>query len=343
MHPYAALCLACLAFNATAGEPLRLEVDASQAEAVLDIAGGIAAGRAPDKADWERLEGGRAQVRLRQREESLGRTLDAAAFRAFVASPTLLDRREALAATLAGWKRMDARQAAARARAYLPSATRLRATVYPVIKPATNSFVFDLRGDPAIFLYLDPALDAAAFENTVAHELHHVGVAAACPIPRDDARPAGLADTLALLGSFAEGRAVLAAAGGPDVHPHATGTPEARATWERDLALAGEDLPRMERFFAAVLDGELDEQTRAKQWMGFVNDGVRPQGPYYTLGWLMATAVERHFGRERLVASLCDPAAFLRDYDTAAAALNAAGADPALPRWSPGFLARLGG
>jgi hypothetical protein len=42
-------------------------------------------------------------------------------------------------------------------------------------KPQIHSFVYDVRGDPAIFLYLDPEQPPAQFENTVAHELHHIG------------------------------------------------------------------------------------------------------------------------------------------------------------------------
>jgi hypothetical protein len=40
----------------------------------------------------------------------------------------------------------------------------------------------------------------------------------------------------AWLGAFGEGFAVLAAAGGPAVHPHATGTAEDRARWDEDVA-----------------------------------------------------------------------------------------------------------
>jgi Putative zinc dependent peptidase (DUF5700) len=58
---------------------------------------------------------------------------------------------------------------------YLPEQATIRAKVYPVIKPRTNSFAFEMETNPTIFLYLDPAESAAEFENTVAHELHHIG------------------------------------------------------------------------------------------------------------------------------------------------------------------------
>ena len=58
-----------------------------------------------------------------------------------------------------------------------PTEAYIHAKVFPVIKPITNSFVFETTTDPAIFLYLDPEESAAKFENTVAHELHHIGYA----------------------------------------------------------------------------------------------------------------------------------------------------------------------
>jgi len=64
-----------------------------------------------------------------------------------------------------------------RAQAYLPAGLEIRATIYPVVKKATNSFVFDLGGEnPAIFMYVDPSIPPEKLENTLAHELHHVGI-----------------------------------------------------------------------------------------------------------------------------------------------------------------------
>ena len=73
------------------------------------------------------------------------------------------------------------RRAARAALAYLPEGARIRAKIYPVIKPRENSFVFDLKGDPAVFLYLDPAVSRGQLENTLAHELHHIGYGGSCP------------------------------------------------------------------------------------------------------------------------------------------------------------------
>ena len=77
--------------------------------------------------------------------------------------------------TLDAWQRADLVASARRVLAYLPDQAHIRAKVFPVIKPVTNSFVFESTTDPTIFLYLDPEESAAKFENTVAHELHHIG------------------------------------------------------------------------------------------------------------------------------------------------------------------------
>jgi hypothetical protein len=52
-----------------------------------------------------------------------------------------------------------------------------------------------------------------------------------------------------LIGAFGEGFAVLAAAGGPDVHPHAVSSPDERARWDKDMLNFNEDLKKVETFF----------------------------------------------------------------------------------------------
>jgi hypothetical protein len=310
-------------------------------EAVLSILARQRQGSAPSEADWRRLFDSEGYVRLRQREEGMRRPFTDSAFRAFVLSPELAAREPALRATLDAWRGADLTAAARRAFAYLPAGAAIRAKVYPSIKPRTNSFVWDTRTDPAIFLYLDPDIPAAKFENTVAHELHHVGVGTVCPADPDSTLPAGLRSALTWMGGFAEGRAVLAAAGGPDVHPHAASGAAERAVWERDLANAERDVRRMESFFLELLDGRVPEEEQTPRGMAFIaGDGV-PQGPFYTVGWRMASTVERRLGRERLVASLCDPRMFLADYNRAAREENRTGGTP-LPLWSDGLLRRIG-
>jgi hypothetical protein len=313
-----------------------VRIESDEARAVLVILDHRAAGHPIPDEDWAALWRSDGFTRLARRERSMGRAFDDGTFRAFVLSDSLLARRDALSQTLAAWESADLRGAAARAFAYLPAGAKLRASVYPVIKPQSNSFVFEVLSDPAIFLYVDPAQTAAQFENTLAHELHHIGYAGTCtwePAPGDSART----EAVGWLGAFGEGLAMLAAAGGPDVHPHAASPPEDRARWDRDMKNLSSDLPALEAFFQDILDRRLTGDAVTEQAMAFF--GV--QGPWYTVGWAMASAVERAGGRERLLAVLCEPPAFLRAYNEAAAALNARG--ECLPLWSEAFLARLGG
>ena len=327
---------------ADAAARVDVRLHTAQAEGALRAAEAFAAGGAPSDSAWRALLATDGHARLVQRERSLGRSLDDTTFRAFLASPVLAARLPALRATLHAWSALDPQPSAARVFAYLPPGTRLRATIYPVVKPATNSFVFETGGDdPAIFLYLDPAVSAAKFENTLAHELHHVGITAGCGALPDSAR---LSDaertTLRWMGALHEGVAMLAAAGGPDVHPHAASDGAERLVWERDLGRAAADVRALERFWTELLDGRLagaDVQPAAMRF--FSTDSV-PQGAHYTVGWLLASTIERELGRARLVSSLCDPRLLLGAYEEAAARQPVAKAR--LPHWSPAFLRRLG-
>ena len=161
---------------------VRLVTD--EAEAVLGILAKEQADRPVTDADWRRVFQSEGYVRLKQRETSMKRSFEDADFKAFVLSGKLLGQKQALEETLDRWKRADATGAARRALAYLPKEARIKAKIYPVIKPKDNSFVFDVKTDPAIFLYLDPAVSREQFENTLAHELHHIGYGSGCPTER---------------------------------------------------------------------------------------------------------------------------------------------------------------
>ena len=311
-----------------------LEIVTDEADAALQILELRRSGRPIGEDVWRRLYATEGYRRLKAREAAMRRAFEDSSFRAFLLSDTLLGRAPALRRTLDAWKRVPPAGAAAKARAYLPGSTPLRARVYLLIKPRTNSFVFEVDTDPAIMLYLDPARTPAQLENTIAHELHHIGYAAACRDPEDSTADSALATARGWLGAFGEGVAMLAAAGGPDAHPHAVSPPEDRTRWDRDVANAGADVRRLEAFFLDLLDRRLtDPDSTREAAMAFF--GV--QGPWYTVGWIMATTIERTAGRAALVETLCDPPALLRRYNDAARRSRA----PALPLWSEDLLARL--
>jgi Putative zinc dependent peptidase (DUF5700) len=300
------------------GTAQALRIDTAESDAVLAV---LAGGK-----EWPPLLATEGYTRLKRREASMGRGFTDGEFRAFVESAALQEKRDALAVTLREWKRADIGSIGERVRAYLPPEARLKATVYIVIKPQSNSFVYDLKNDPAIFLYLDPSKTRAQFENTMAHELHHIGLAS-LPERSDAALTPNARAAVEWLGAFGEGLATLAAAGSPEVHPHRDSPPEDRARWDRDSKNLAQDMRAVETFLLAVVNGDLDENQRREKGMSFF--GV--QGPWYTVGWRMAVTVEKAKGRAELVECMRDMRRLLFSYNDAAKASG-------LPLWSEELL-----
>jgi len=325
------LCGAFRGVSASSSVNVRLVTD--EADAVLAILAKRKANQTIADADWQRVFQSEGYVRLKQREASMQRSFEDADFKTFALSDQLLARAAALEETLGRWKRADVTQAGNLALAYLPPDATIRAKIYPVIKPRENSFVFDVKEDPAIFLYLDPAVSAAKFENTLAHELHHIGYGSTCPRP-DVAKaieklPQNQQSLFTWIAGFGEGFAMLAAAGGPNVHPHAVSKVEERARWDKDVGNFNEDLQKVDAFFTDVLQGKLtEEQTRTR---GFSFFGV--QGPWYTVGWRMAALIENTYGRAKLIECMCDQRLLLPTYNRAAAKFNRTSKKP-LALWS---------
>ncbi|MBV8367488.1 MAG: hypothetical protein JO036_00940 [Candidatus Eremiobacteraeota bacterium] len=311
----------------TGDDAIRLKLVADEARAVLAILARRAAGAAPYEAQWNALFASEGYRRLAERERSFKRPFEDAAFRAFVSDPALLARREQLAAALDAWSHADVTVCGRRALAYLPSGSRLHASVYPEIKPRTNSFVFDLEHDPGIFLYLDPAISATVFTYTVAHELHHVGFAQNCPTPEVRAQLERLPPRLKTfddwLGAFGEGFAVLAGAGGADVDPATVVGAESIPEWKDERATFAPRMVQLAAFFHDILSGKLSSDAARDAGLAFFGT----QGPWYTVGWRMAVTIERRFGRNRLIECIADNRLFIPTY-------NAASAGTALPKWS---------
>lgn len=323
--------------GAIAPAQLDVPLDSSEAAAALQILYKRQRNEPIDSRDWQILFASDGYTHLKEREAAMGRAFTDSSFRAFLMSDTLLARAADLKRVLPELEPMDVSAAARRALAYLPAGTRLHARLFLEIKPITNSFVFTGRDStPSIFLYVDPRRTLAQLENTISHELHHIGLNSACPDRSYSKVPPAQAMLLQYLGGFGEGQAMLAAAGSPDVHPHATDDDSIQKRWDRDVAHAPADIEDLSRFFESVLDGRIaSADSVARQ--GRTYFGV--QGPWYTVGWLMASTIERQLGRDVLVGSLCDPPRFLLLYNTAATRAKERGAH--LPTWKPELIERL--
>ena len=297
---------------------LNVRLVTDEAEAVLAILAKRKVNQPITDHDWQRVFQSEGYTRLKQREAAMQRSFDDDDFKTFVLSEALAERAPALEQTFEKWKRADITGAARLALNYLPAGAHIKAKIYPVIKPRDNSFVFDTRNDPAIFLYLDPNKSREQFENMLAHELHHIGYAGSCP-PKQvaeglDKLPANVKKALTWSGAFGEGFAMLAAAGGPDVHPHAVSNQEDRTRWDKDVANFNDDLKKVEKFLSEVVEGKLtDEQI---QPAGFSFFGI--QGPWYTVGWRMSVLIEKSYGRAKLIECFCDQRKLFSTYNEAA-------------------------
>ncbi|HEX2269559.1 MAG TPA: DUF5700 domain-containing putative Zn-dependent protease [Pyrinomonadaceae bacterium] len=327
------VCLIVSAPVIASGAQLDVRLVTDEPEAVLALLAKKKSNQTITEADWERIFSSEGYQRLKQRELSMQRPFEDTEFRKFVLSDDLAQRAAALEETLAKWKRADLTRSGELALAYLPSGARIRAKVYPVIKPRDNSFVFDVKTDPAIFLFLDPTVSQKKFENTLAHELHHIGYGGGCPAPETTAAIAKLSPNaqkvLRWIGGFGEGFAMLAAAGGPSVHPHDVSPEADRSRWDKDLMNFNTDLKKVESFFASVLEGKLTDEQINRQ--GFSFFGV--QGPWYTVGWRITSLIEETFGKKRLIEVMCDQRLLLATYNEAATIYNRKAKDP-LALWS---------
>ncbi len=322
---------------------IQLTFDTSEADQVLAILALRSQSKPIPDAEWQKWFATAPYQRLKQREKAIGerfhdptRTFTEDDFKRFVLSDDLLARAAALSSTLDRWKKADLHKDAEHVLAYLPADAFLHAKVYPVIKPGINSFVWELSTDPTIFLYLDPEVSRGKFENTVAHELHHIGLGSVGPIyDRKIATLPEPAHTVAdWMGAFGEGMAMLAAAGGPDVDPHAASSAKEHARWEHDMGQFNDDLHSVNLFLLDILNAKFASPD-AMEEKGGSFFGI--QGPWYTVGYRMSVMVEKRFGRQALIDTMLDPRCLLVLYNRAAAEQNAVGKPP-LPVWSEDIL-----
>ena len=334
------LAVPLVTFGKVTQERVNVRLVTDEAEAVLTILAKKKANEAISEADWQQLFSSEGYVRLKQRETSMQRSFDDTDFKTFVLSDQLAERASALREALEKLKRADITRAAQLALNYLPKDARIGAKIYPVIKPRENSFVFDLKNDPAIFSYIDPTISPEKFENTLAHELHHIGYGTSCPSKQNAGEnsklPPNVQTALTWTGAFGEGFAMLAAAGGPDIHPHAVSNSEERARWDKDVANFNDDLKKVEKFLLDILDGRITGEDVQKTGFSFFGT----QGPWYTVGWQMSVLIEKTYGRAQLIESFCDQRKLLSTYNRAAEKHNRKARKP-LSLWSTSLIDRL--
>ena len=312
----------------------RLRVFSTEARAALTV---MTATDPQARANaWDRLKTSEEYRRLSEREKAFHRSMSDTTFYQWLTADSTIARAPALARTLNAWMASDIAGAVKRSAAYLPPGTPIRAALYFMIKPHPNTFVYDTEHNPTIFVSVDSSVDAAQFENEIAHELHHIGIAAACPTVVTAGSQTPMDTVVNWMSAFGEGWAMLAAAGGPNVNPHWESDSTDRARWDHDYAHVEDGMKQLTGFFDSVLARRISEpdsvQAHAMSFFGV-------QGPWYTVGYLMARTVEVRDGREKLISVICSPPKLLLSYQEAAQEANRTGAH--LPLWPEKFVGQL--
>lgn len=310
--------------------------------AALAILDKLQKGSRPTEADWKKLFATEGYRRLKERELGMKRPFADDDFKKFLAKPETVAKTEALSRSLSQMEKLDIGVSARRSLSYLPSGAKLRATIYPLIKPLKNSFVWDVEKNPAIMLYMDPAKSATEIQVTAAHELHHIGYSASCPsaefkqwLARQDEKHQTAYYWLPALG---EGFAVLCQTGGPSPNPYQSFDKETSDAWVEHYAKVKDSFPEVEQFFADVLNGKLDKEKAQEKAVSFYG----MLGPWYTVGYFVATTIEDAFGKDRLIACYVDPRLILPTYNAAALILNLQDKGQR-PLWSESLLAGMKG
>jgi Putative zinc dependent peptidase (DUF5700) len=117
---------------------------------------------------------------------------------------------------------------------------------------------------------------------------------------------------------------------------HSTPQPEVQQNWERGMSSFNQDLAALNEFFLEVLDGRLQGEAADRKAFSFFGE---IQGPWYTVGYKMATLVEKRYGRSTLIRCMLDRRLLLERYNSAAEEFNSSHSDH-LALWSAQVLAR---
>ena len=328
-----------LAVTELAAQPQTTEliIDSSEAHQALAILHKQLNKQPVTNEDWQKLFASLPYRGLKSRESEIKNSFTDEQFKTFLTAPESLQRVAEWEKALAEIESSKMPEIASHVLAWLPAEASIQARVFPMIKPRENSFVWrDAQGGTAIFLYLSNK-SRASFEDTVAHECHHIGLMSLNARQKAllDKLPKPVSATVDAMGAFGEGEAVLAAAGTTDRRPHWQDDALARARWDSDMMHFNQDVATLTQFFTEVLDGKLTGDAvddKVGSFFGY-------QGPWYTVGYEMAALVEKRYGREEFLKCMLDPRLLLVRYNQVAAEANQRGARLAL--WPQELLTRV--
>lgn len=309
--------------------------DFSEADAVINILNRVKNKESVNDSLWQTIFNTEPYQKLKKREAAFKRSFTDEDFKKFVLTE-LPDRKEDLKNTLNEWKKAKFDSIASGIIKYLPEGASINAKVFVVIKPKQNSFIWSDSTGKHIFLYLNTSSTKDQFENTLAHESHHIGMMSLEKRIEDTLKNLSplVKKTAEWISAFGEGEAMLAAAGSPLRHPHWCSADSDKIRWDKDMLNFSRDLKDIEKLFFDILSGKLKDDDEifktAQPFWGY-------QGAWYTVGYKMAALIEQEFGRDILVASYIDQRNFVLLYNEAALIYNKSHNDK-LEMWSDEFI-----
>jgi hypothetical protein len=304
-----------------------------EADAGVAIVRRHASGKPIDESEWRALFNSAGYLALTARDSAFGAPRNDSAFARFLLSDSLAERAGRLADRAHEMSRLDVRRAARRALGYAPANARVAATIFPVVKPQPNSFVFGPDSAPQLFLFVNVDESAAHFFNRLTHELHHVALNTACAADPAPALPEPLHALVRNLGGFGEGLAMLAAAGSPGVDANLESDAATRDRWDADVRDYPRQFAQIEALVRDVVDGRITTRDSVR---AVAQTFYGAQGPWYVVGWKMAATIETQLGRPALIAAMCDPRLFMTTYNRAAEQAHSG-----LPQWDARLLAAI--
>jgi hypothetical protein len=95
-------------------------------------------------------------------------------------------------------------------------------------------------------------------------------------------------------------------------------------------------LQRIDRFLNDIIDDKLTDNQIDETDSAF--SGY--QGAWYTVGWRMATTIEKAYGRGKLIECICDPRTFFSTYNEAARRSNLSNTE-SVALWSSTLIERI--
>lgn len=268
---------------------------------------------------------------LKERELAMKQEFTDADFSTFILSDDLRQQAQLFRAVLDNLQKLSMESLANQAKEYLPSDANIDAFVVPLIKPKRNSFVYPIEGKIVVFLSLNSDVTTSRLQNTIAHELHHVGLRTVYQGPNsvlDGVEDSRIKELLRFTQPLGEGYAMLAAAGGPDIHPN-DHDPELKILWDQRMTTFDRDFDDIDQFLCDVFTEKYDQEEAMEK--GFEMMGV--QGPWYTVGWKTAAVIELAYGKNRLIQCIADPTQLFSTYNQATS-IYKKNHGTSLPTWS---------